>query len=87
MGPRVIALEAPFNPEGGAYVKAENGAWGVTTTTTITIPAMPTPAAMNTIASTRAMIIIRASKIMPLQAPATVIAPTNTSMATTVAES
>ena len=26
LGARVIALEAPFNPEGGAYVKAEGGA-------------------------------------------------------------
>jgi urease accessory protein len=26
LGVRVIALEAPFNPEGGAYVKAEEGA-------------------------------------------------------------
>jgi urease accessory protein len=26
LGARVIALEAPFNPEGGAYVKAEPGA-------------------------------------------------------------
>jgi urease accessory protein len=26
LGARVIALEAPFNPEGGAYVKAESGA-------------------------------------------------------------
>jgi len=26
LGARVIALEAPFNPEGGAYVKAEDGA-------------------------------------------------------------
>jgi urease accessory protein UreF/urease accessory protein UreE len=26
LGARVIALEAPFNPEGGAYVKAEKGA-------------------------------------------------------------
>ena len=26
LGARVIALEAPFNPEGGAYVKAEAGA-------------------------------------------------------------
>jgi urease accessory protein len=25
LGARVIALEAPFNPEGGAYVKAEGG--------------------------------------------------------------
>jgi urease accessory protein len=28
LGARVIALEAPFNPEGGAYVKGENGAAG-----------------------------------------------------------
>jgi urease accessory protein len=28
LGARVIALEAPFNPEGGAYVKPENGADG-----------------------------------------------------------
>src|SRR3984957_15035203 len=26
LGARVIALEAPFNPEGGAYAKAEGGA-------------------------------------------------------------
>jgi urease accessory protein len=26
LGARVIALEAPFNPEGGAYVQAESGA-------------------------------------------------------------
>jgi urease accessory protein len=26
LGARVIALEAPFNPEGGAYVKADGGA-------------------------------------------------------------
>ena len=26
LGARVIALDAPFNPEGGAYVKAEGGA-------------------------------------------------------------
>jgi urease accessory protein len=26
LGARVIALEAPFNPEGGAYVKGESGA-------------------------------------------------------------
>jgi urease accessory protein len=26
LGARVIALEAPFNPEGGAYAKAEDGA-------------------------------------------------------------
>jgi urease accessory protein len=26
LGARVIALEAPFNPEGGAYAKAESGA-------------------------------------------------------------
>jgi urease accessory protein len=26
LGARVVALEAPFNPEGGAYVKAEGGA-------------------------------------------------------------
>ena len=28
LGARVIALEAPFNPEGGAYVQAEPGAHG-----------------------------------------------------------
>ncbi len=28
LGARVIALEAPFNPEGGAYVKSEKGAAG-----------------------------------------------------------
>ena len=28
LGARVIALEAPFNPEGGAYVNAEGGAAG-----------------------------------------------------------
>src|SRR5271165_3890918 len=28
LGARVIALEAPFNPEGGAYVQAEPGAGG-----------------------------------------------------------
>ena len=28
LGARVVELEAPFNPEGGAYVKAENGAMG-----------------------------------------------------------
>jgi urease accessory protein len=28
LGARVIALEAPFNPEGGAYVKAESDAQG-----------------------------------------------------------
>jgi urease accessory protein len=28
LGARVIALEAPFNPEGGAYAKAEPGAAG-----------------------------------------------------------
>ena len=32
LGARVIALEAPFNPEGGAYVKAEQAP---TTTATI----------------------------------------------------
>src|ERR1700735_1111477 len=26
LGARVVALEAPFNPEGGAYAKAEDGA-------------------------------------------------------------
>ena len=33
LGARVIALEAPFNPEGGAYVKAEGGARQHTTAT------------------------------------------------------
>jgi len=28
LGARVIALEAPFNPEGGAYVKSDKGAAG-----------------------------------------------------------
>ena len=36
LGARVIALEAPFNPEGGAYVKAEGAAETLTTTATIT---------------------------------------------------
>ena len=42
LGARVIALEAPFNPEGGAYAKAEGGAGQraatiMATPTTITI--------------------------------------------------
>ena len=36
LGARVIALEAPFNPEGGAYAKAEDGAATRTTTIMIT---------------------------------------------------
>ena len=36
LGARVIALEAPFNPEGGAYAKAEGGARARTITAMIT---------------------------------------------------
>ena len=44
LGARVVALEAPFNPEGGAYVKAE--AHGPSATTTI-IMTTATPTTMT----------------------------------------
>ena len=47
LGARVIALEAPFNPEGGAYVKAEGGAASPTSTTMITTTATITITSMR----------------------------------------
>ena len=54
LGARVIALEAPFNPEGGAYVKADKATGGGATTTIIT---MTTPTSTITTTSAATMII------------------------------
>ena len=80
LGARVIALEAPFNPEGGAYVKAEASAAGrATTIITITATATRTIATM-----TAATMIIATSMITGLPMPTTII--TATSMDTTATE-
>ena len=76
LGARVIALEAPFNPEGGAYAKAEGGAPDAHPTAMITrITTMITATIMTTPTT-----IITTTTIAITTTPAAIIQITSTTM-------